>query len=98
MILSDHSRSFGTSRRTTRSLVFGPGGLMKAPDGTDYLFKTLPRAFVERIRCLDAARIREAVGPVLTESEIEAILARKILVLREIDSMIARSGEDQVLY
>lgn len=98
MILVDHSRAFRTGRKYTRSLIFGPEGLMKAPDGTPYLFKSLPRAFVERIRGLDAAKIREAVGTTLADSEIEAVLSRKTLVLGEIEALIARSGEDQVLY
>lgn len=98
MILIDHSRAFRTSRRHARNLVFGPEGLMKAPDGSPYLFKTLPRAFVERIRGLDEARIRETVGTILTGSEIEGVLARKVLVLREVEAMIAKSGENQVLY
>ena len=71
---------------------------MKGPDGSPYLFKTLPRAFVGRVRELDAARIRAAVGTTLTDAEIEAVLARKVLVVREIDDLIARNGEDQVLY
>lgn len=98
MILIDHSRAFRTGRTYTRNLIFGPEGRMKAPDGSPYLFKTLPRAFVGRIRGLEAAQIREAVGTTLSDSEIEAILARKVLVLREIDALIAQSGEDQVLY
>jgi len=98
MILVDHSRAFRTGRKYTRSLIFGPDGLMKAPDGAPYLIKTLPRAFVERIRGLEAARIREAVGTALTDAEIEAVLVRKALVLREIDDLIARDGEDRVLY
>jgi hypothetical protein len=98
MLLIDHSRAFRTARPYLRKLVFGPDGLMKAPDGSPYLFKTLPRAFVERIRGLDAARIREAVGTTLTNEEIEAVLARKALVLREVESMIAKNGENQVLY
>lgn len=98
MILIDHSRAFRTARRYLRNLVFGPQGLMKAPDGSPYLFKTLPRAFVERIRGLDAARIRGTVGTALTEAEIEAVLARKTLVLREVEAMIAKGGENQVLY
>jgi hypothetical protein len=98
VILIDHSRSFRVSRRFTRNLIFGPGGLINAPDGGPYLFKTLPRTFYENIRTLDAARVRETVGTYLTDGEIEAILARKTLVLREIESMIARNGEDKVLY
>lgn len=98
MVLVDHSRAFRTGRTYARNLIFGPEGLMKAADGAPYLIKTLPRAFVGKIRELDAARIREAVGTTLTDSEIQAVLARKVLILREIDAMIARSGEDQVLY
>ena len=98
MVLIDHSRTFRYSRRYTRNLIFGPGGLMKAADGSPYLFKMLPRTFVVRIRALDADRIREAVGAFLTGEEIDAILARKALVLKEIEAMIALSGEDAVLY
>jgi hypothetical protein len=98
MLLIDHSRSFRTARRYARNLVFGPDGLMKAPDGSPYLFKTLPRTLVERIRDLDASRIGEAVGDRLTRAEIAAVLARKALVLKEVEAMIARDGEARVLY
>lgn len=98
MILVDHSRAFRTGRAYTKNLIFGPEGMMKGPNGGPILFKTLPRAFVEKIRGLDAPKIRLAVGTTLTDAEIEAVLARKVLVLREIDELIARNGEDQVLY
>ena len=98
MILIDHSRAFRTARRYVRNLVFGPRGLMKAPDGSPYLFRTLPKAFVAGVRGLDAAGIRGAIGTALKEDEIDAVLARKALVLKEIDAMIAKDGEDKVLY
>jgi hypothetical protein len=98
MVLIDHSRAFRASRRFTRSLIFGPEGLMKSADGSPYLIKSLPRAVYEKIRSLDGARIRGTVATYLTEAEIEAVLARKALVLREIEALIAKNGEDQVLY
>ena len=97
-ILIDHSRAFRSSKEFTDRLMFGKNGIKKYPDGKPFLFRRLPRSFVERIRALDFASIEAAVGPYLTDQEIEAVLKRKTLLLAEIDGLIRDSGEYKVLY
>jgi len=43
-------------------------------------------------------KITEALGPFLTEKEIDAVCKRKDLLLGEIDAMIKESGEANVLF
>ncbi len=93
LLLIDHSRAFRTSDSYKEQLVYGKYGKRK-PLG----FDSLPRKFVENVRTLNYGSIRAAVGPYLTSDEINAILARKILLLNEIEEMIKERGEDAVLY
>lgn len=92
-ILIDHSRSFRSSDKFKKQLVFGKNGLL-----AQQLFRYLPRAFVEKVKALNFEKIKQAVGPYLTDKEIEAILARKELLLKEIEEMIKEKGEEKVLY
>lgn len=92
-ILIDHSRSFRHSEKFRKQLVFGKNGLL-----AQRLFRILPRVFVENIRALNFGKIKNAVGPYLTDEEIEAVLARKQLLLDEIEEMIKEKGEANVLY
>jgi len=93
LLLIDHSRAFRTSESYSEQLMYGKYGKRK-PLG----FERLPRKFVEKVRALNYGSIRAAVGPYLTSYEINAILARKILLLNEIEEMIKELGEDEVLY
>ncbi len=93
MILIDHSRTFRTSKKFTDELIY----TAKHKEGPK-LMRELPRAFVEKIKALDFDMIRNAVGEYLTDEEINALLARKELILKEIDRLIKEHGEDQVLY
>lgn len=97
-ILIDHSRSFRSDGEFTEKLMFGAHSIKKFQDGRLILFRRLPRAFVEKVKALDFATIKNAMGPYLTEKEIKAVLARKKLLLDEIAEMIKESGEDKVLY
>jgi len=92
-VLIDHSRAFRTGTAYTKAL---PLTEKDYPDGE--LMKELPRAFVEKLRALDEAAIKAAVGPYLVTKEIRAILARKALLLAWIDAAIARVGEGRFLY
>lgn len=85
VILIDHSRSFQSDDPFDKQLMFGVNGIFKLPDGRPFLFNDVPREFVEKIRVLDAAAIKKAVGPYLTNKEIKAIIARIPLILKEID-------------
>ena len=98
MVLIDHSRAFRSDKDYTERLVFGANGIKKMTDtGQPFLFTGLPRTLYERIRALDLESVRQAVGPYLTDKEIEAVLARKALLIAEIDGLIKRDGEDKVL-
>lgn len=92
-ILIDHSRSFRSKRKFTRRLVFGKKGIKEKK-----LIRQLPREFVEKVKSLNFEIIKQAVGPYLTDKEIEAVLKRKQLLLKEIDEMIKELGEDKFLY
>jgi hypothetical protein len=93
MILIDHSQSFRSSRKHTKNLVYGKKGIKERK-----LFRILPRVFVGKIKALNFDNIKKAVGFYLKDKEIEAILARKKLLLTEIDEMIIEKGEERVLY
>jgi len=93
MLLIDHSRSFRSSKKFTKNLVYGQNGILGAK-----LFRQLPRGFVEKVRVLNYDNIKEALGPFLKEKEIKAIVIRKELLLKEIEEMIKEKGENKVLY
>ncbi len=90
MLLIDHSRSFRTSGKFTKSLIYSKKSKEE--------MKQLPAAFVEKLRALDFDMIREAVGEYLLDKEIEAVLKRRDLILKEVDKRIADLGKEKVLY
>jgi hypothetical protein len=93
IILIDHSQSFRSTRKHKKNLLYGKKGIkQKSP------FSMLPRVFVGKIKELNFDNIKKAVGSYLNDKEIEAILARRELILNEIDDMIKDKGEDKVLY
>lgn len=92
-ILIDHSRAFRSSKKFTKQLMFGKNGIKGAK-----LFRALPREFVEKVKALNFEIVKKAVGPYLKDKEIEAILIRKELLLKEIEEMIKEKGEGKVLY
>jgi hypothetical protein len=82
MILIDHSRSFRTSKKFTKNLIYD-----KDYKEGPRLMKELPQAFVDKLKSLNQEVIREVVGEYLTDKEIECILIRKDLILKEIDKI-----------
>jgi hypothetical protein len=98
IILFDHARAFRSNREYTERIVFGINGIKRRQDGTPYFIRRIPRVLLEKIKALDFAGIKQAVGPYLTDKEIESIIARKKLILAEIAAMIKQNGEDKVLY
>jgi hypothetical protein len=99
MILIDHSRTFRTEDPFDRTLVFGASGLMRTAEGNrPLLFLKLPRAFVAKLRALDAKSVQDAVKKNLTGREIKVLLARRDLILKEIDALIREKGEAAVIY
>ncbi len=97
-IVFDHSRAFRSTREFTERLMFGRNGLKMSSQDTPWLFRRLPRWFVDKVRALTFEDIKAAVGPVLKDKEIRAIIARRKLLLDEIELMIKEQGEDKVLY
>lgn len=93
IILPDHSRSFRTSRKLTKKLIYTE----KHKEGPK-IMKELPRVFVEKLKSLNFELISDIVGEYLTEKEINAVILRKGLILKVIDQRIKELGEDKVLY
>ena len=97
-IIFDHSRAFRSTGDFAKRLMFGRDGIKKGASGDPFLFKRLPRSFVNRVKALTFESIRGAVGTTLTDKEIRAILVRRDLLLQELDQMIKDQGEAAVLY
>jgi len=93
MILIDHSRSFSTSGKFAKKLIYDE----KYKEGPR-LMKQLPRAFVEKLKALDVGTLKGAVGEYLTDKEIEYVLIRRDLILQWLENEIKKEGEDKVLY
>lgn len=98
-ILIDHSRAFRSDKEYTEKLVLGIKGIKKTQaDGKPFLIRRVPRVLLDKIKALDFASIKQAVGPYLTDKEIQSIIARTKLIQAEIDAMIKQAGENKVLY
>lgn len=92
-ILIDHSRTF----RTMKSFVEGvPFSDKNVPPAN--LLRKLPRGLVQSVRDLSEGELREAVGDLLSEEEIRAVLSRREILLLEIGKVFGRFGEADVLY
>jgi hypothetical protein len=98
MILIDHSRAFRSDGDFAKRLMFGRNGIKVSAQGRPWLFRRLPRWFIDKVRALTFEDIKAAVGTSLEDGEIKAILARKELLLKEIAAMVAEQGEAAVLY
>ena len=98
MILFDHSRAFRSDGEFAKRLMFGRTGIKLSQQGTPFLFRRLPRWFVEKIKALTFEDIKAAVGSALTDKEIKAILARRDILLKEVALMVREQGEAAVLY
>ncbi|NIM58673.1 MAG: hypothetical protein GTO16_06985 [Candidatus Aminicenantes bacterium] len=94
MILIDHSRSFRTAKKFTKKLIYDE----KYKEGPTFIMRELPRDLYEKIKSLNAEVIKGVVGEYLTDSEIEAVLIRKDLIVNWIEDRIKQMGEDKVLY
>lgn len=98
-ILIDHSRAFRSSRAFVERLMFGKNGIKKkASDGSPFLFRRLPRSFVQAVKNLTYESVKSAVGPYLEDKEVRAVLIRRDLLLKEIEEMVRRDGEGKILY
>jgi hypothetical protein len=88
MLLIDHSRSFRTTKAYTKKLQYDKEKPMTR----------LPRPFVEKVKSLDEATLRGVVGDTLNDNEIEAVMARRQLMLDEFDRLLGEEGEAAFLY
>ncbi len=76
IILIDHTRAFRSDKKSMKKLLYV---------GKEKPMKRLPRNFVEKVKALDEATLREVVGDSLNDKEITAVLARRVLLLDEIE-------------
>jgi hypothetical protein len=93
MILIDHSRSFRSSGKFIKKLIY----TKDHPEGPK-LMSELPRAVVEKVKGLTFDNIKAVAGDYLTDEEIKAVVIRRDLILAEIDQLIKVKGEENVLY
>jgi len=92
-ILIDHSRTFRVGKSFVEAIPFSEKNV--APED---LMRRLPRALVEKTAALDEKALRAALGDLLSEAEIQAVLARQRLLLHEVRRIVGRYGERNVLY
>jgi len=97
-LLIDHSFAFRSSAEYTERLVYGKNGIKKYESGDPLLIKQAPRELVDRIRALDFEAIRKAVGSYLTTPEINSVLARKKILVAEIEEMAKLIGESKFYF
>lgn len=94
MILIDHSRSFRTSKKFTKKLIYNE----KFKEGPTFIMKEIPKDLYEKLKTLNADVMKELVGEYLTDKEIEATLVRRELIIKWLDKRIKKMGEEKVLY
>ena len=92
IILIDHSRSFRTGKKWTTELPYGE----KNKEGL--ILKEMPRDLLEKTKALTFEVIKGFAGDTLTDDEIQAVLARKELIIQHINKLIEKNGEANVLY
>jgi hypothetical protein len=56
------------------------------------------RALFAAMRALAKPELRKATATYLTEGEVDGLLARRDLIVKHFETLIARLGEDQVIY
>jgi hypothetical protein len=94
MYLIDHSRSFRTSKKFVKNLIYDEN-FKQSPD---FIMKELPHSFVEKLKSLNFEIIKEIVGEYLSDKEIKCTLLRRDLILAWLDNRIKELGKDNVLY
>jgi hypothetical protein len=94
MILIDHSRSFRTSKKFTKKLIYDE----KYKEGPTFIMKEIPKDLYEKLKSLNTKVIKEVVEEYLTDQEIEATLIRRDLIVEWLDKRIKKMGEEKVLY
>jgi hypothetical protein len=93
MILIDHSRTFRTSKKYTKSLIYDEH-FSEGP----FLMKEIPKSFFDKLSSLDKKSLNEIVGEYLSLKEIEAVLKRRDLIVAWIENRCQIMGREKVLY
>ncbi len=94
LVLIDHSRSFGTSKKAGGDLIYDE----KYKEGSQFIMTELPRPFVEALKSLTPEVIRTVVGEYLTDQEVACTISRRDLIIAWLDKRIKELGEAKVLY
>ena len=63
----------------------------------DSLFRC-PRSVLDRLRALDRPRLQQTVGRYLSPQQLDALEARRVLLVKHFDDRIGSHGEGGVLY
>ncbi len=93
MILIDYTRSFRTSKKYTKKLIYDE----KYKEGPR-LMKQLPKDFYANLKALTFDSIKDAVQDYLTSKEINAVLKRRDLIVSWIENRCEKLGMEKVLY
>ena len=88
VILIDHSRSFRTTKKLTKNLIYDENN-----KAGPKLMKQLPRDFVEKLKALDFELLNTIADEYLTKKEIQAVLLRRDLILSWLDKRISELGD-----
>jgi hypothetical protein len=82
MWLIDHTRAFRLQHRLKK-----PASLQRCH-----------RALWQALRALTAESLTTVAGPSLSKDEVNAVIARRDLIVKQLDAMISARGESAVLY
>lgn len=83
LVMIDFTRAFRTWKETRSPLN---------------VLRRCDRVLLDAMRRLTEPAVREAVGEYLTEFEVETLLARRDLIVKHFDGLVATLGEERVLY
>ncbi|OGD21459.1 MAG: hypothetical protein A2Y69_00915 [Candidatus Aminicenantes bacterium RBG_13_59_9] len=92
IVLIDHSRSFRTGKKWTTELPYGE----KNKEGL--VLKEMPKDLFEKTKALTFEEIKGFTGDNLNDEEINAVLARRDLIVEYINKLAEKNGEANVLY
>jgi hypothetical protein len=62
------------------------------------VLRRIDRRVLAAMRGLTKADVQKAAGKHLTPGEVDGLLARRDIIVRHFDALVAKSGEDKVLY
>jgi hypothetical protein len=92
ILLIDHSRTFRTGKDWTTKIPYGE----KNKEGL--VLKEMSKELFEKTKALTFEEIKGFVGDNLNDEEINAVLARRDLIVEHINKLVEKNGEANVLY